>query len=81
MSTGDVGRFADVTGTTEVNYNGNDATEWAITVVTATTFSLDGTDGDDGSDGGLECRNFSIKREAAPGVVFFRGNPRVFAVG
>lgn len=46
MSTGDVVRFTDVVGTTEVNYNGNDATEWAITVLTATTFSLDGTDGD-----------------------------------
>jgi hypothetical protein len=47
MSTGDVVRFTDVVGTTELNYNGNDATEWTITVVTATTFSLDGTDGDD----------------------------------
>ncbi len=47
MSTGDVVRFTGVAGTTEVNYNGNDATEWAITVVSATTFSLDGTDGDD----------------------------------
>ena len=46
MSTGDVVRFTDVVGTTEVNYNGNDATEWVITVLTATTFSLDGTDGD-----------------------------------
>jgi hypothetical protein len=43
MSTGDVVRFADVAGTTEVNYNGNDATEWPITVVSATTFSLDDT--------------------------------------
>jgi len=47
LSTGDVVRFAGLTGTTEANYNGNDATEWTITVVTATTFSLDGTDGDD----------------------------------
>ena len=46
LSTGDVVRFADVVGTTEVNYVNNDATEWTITVVTATTFSLDGTDGD-----------------------------------
>ena len=47
LSTGDVVRFADLTGTVEADYNGNNATEWAITVVSATTFSLDGTDGDD----------------------------------
>jgi hypothetical protein len=47
MSTGDVVRFSNLGGTTEANYNNNDATEWTITVTGATTFSLDGTDGDD----------------------------------
>ena len=47
MSDGDVVRFTDVAGMTEVNYNGNDATEWTITVTAATTFTLDDTDGAD----------------------------------
>ena len=46
-STGDTVRFDGVTGTVEVNYNGNHATEWVITVVDETSFTLDGTDGDD----------------------------------
>lgn len=52
-ATGDTVRFADISGvvgdstTPGLNYNGNDSTEYAITVLTGTTFSLDGTDGDD----------------------------------
>ena len=45
-SDGDTVRFDSVGGTTEVNYNGNHATEWIITVTGATTFTLDSTDGD-----------------------------------
>jgi len=44
-STGDVVRFDGLVGPTEANYNGNHATEYTITVITATTFSLDGTAG------------------------------------
>lgn len=42
-STGDVVRFDGLVGTTEANYNGNHATEYTITVLSATTFSLDGS--------------------------------------
>jgi hypothetical protein len=51
LSTGDVIRFDSVAGvegnstTPGINYNGNHSTEYPITVVSATTFSLDNTNG------------------------------------
>lgn len=47
LSTGDIVRFTSVGGTTELNYNGNQATEWTITKVNNNSFTLDSTDGDD----------------------------------
>lgn len=47
FSTGDVVRFTNAGGATELNYNGNQATEWTITKVNNNSFTLDGTDGDD----------------------------------
>ena len=47
LSTGDVVRFTSLGGTVELNYNGNDATEYTVTVVDTDDITLDGTDSSD----------------------------------
>ncbi len=47
LSTGDVVRFTSLGGTTELNYNGNHVTEFAVTVVDTDDITLDGTDSSD----------------------------------
>jgi len=44
LTTGDIVRFTDLGGTTELNYNGNHATEYTVTVVDTDDITLDGTD-------------------------------------
>jgi len=47
LSSGDTVRFYDVSTMTELNYNGNHATEWPVEVIDSSTFDLIGTDSDD----------------------------------